>query len=92
MSFYLKDPRSRVDYTIDWSSGLDGRTIAASLGSVTPDEADGIAAGETGFAPTWTVVRLSGGLTGHAYTVSNQVTFSDGTIDLRSITLRAEAR
>ena len=30
MSFYLKDPLSRVDYTIDWSPHLDGQTIAAA--------------------------------------------------------------
>ena len=29
MSFYLKDPHSRVDYAIDWSSDLAGRTIEA---------------------------------------------------------------
>ena len=92
MSFYLKDPLSRVDYTIDWSPFLDGQTIAASLWSVTPEEEGGIAAGETGFAPTWTVARLAGGVSGHAYSVSNQVTFSDGRIDLRAITLRVEAR
>lgn len=92
MSFYLKDPHSRVDYSIDWSPHLDGQTIAASLWSVTPAEEGGVAAGETAFAPTWTVARLSGGVAGHAYSVSNQVTLADGRIDLRSITLRAEAR
>ena len=30
MSFYLKDPQSRVDYAIDWSPYLDGQTIETS--------------------------------------------------------------
>ena len=92
MSFYLKDPQSRVDYAIDWSPYLDGQTIQSSLWLVLPDEAGGIAAEETGFEPERTAARLSGGLTGHSYQVSNQVTFSDGTTDVRSITLRVEAR
>ena len=92
MSFYLKDPQSRVDYAIDWSPYLDGQTIEASLWLVAPDEAGGIAAEETSFEPARTAARLAGGLIGHSYSVSNQVTFSDGTTDVRSITLRVEAR
>lgn len=92
MSFYLKDPQSRVDYAIDWSPYLEGQTIEASLWFVVPDEEDGIAAEEVTFEPARTAARLAGGVIGHSYSVSNQVTFSDGTTDIRSITLRVEAR
>ena len=92
MSFYLKDPQSRVDYAIDWSPELNGRTIEASLWRVTPDEDGGIVADETSFAPVLTAARLGGGVPGHSYTVANQVTFSGGAVDVRSITLRVEAR
>jgi pyruvoyl-dependent arginine decarboxylase (PvlArgDC) len=92
MSFYLKDPQARVDYAIDWSTYLDGQTIAASMWRVTPDEAGGVAMEEVSFEPTRTAARLAGGLAGHVYVVSNQVTLSDGSSDLRSITLRVEAR
>lgn len=92
MSFYLKDPQSRVDYAIDWSPYLEGQAIEASLWTVEPDEAGGVAAEETGFEPVRSAVRLAGGLVGHSYTVSNRVTFSDGTTDIRSITLRVEPR
>lgn len=92
MSFYLKDPQSRVDYAIDWSPYLDGQTIETSLWLVAPDEDGGIMAEETSFEPARTAARLAGGMTGHSYSVSNQVTFSDGTTDVRSITLRVEAR
>ncbi len=92
MSFYLKDPQSRVDYAIDWSPYLDDQAIAASIWEVSPDEADGIAAEEASFESARTAARLTGGVTGHSYIVSNRVTFSDGTTDVRSIALRVEAR
>jgi hypothetical protein len=92
MSFYLKDPQSRLDYAIDWASHLCGRTIAASSWLIAPDEAGGIAVEEASFAPGGAAARLTGGAIGHSYRVSNRVTFSDGTTDVRSITLRVEAR
>ena len=92
MSFYLKDPQSRVDYAIDWSTYLDGQTIEASLWLVTPDEAGGVAAEEASFESARTAARLAGGVIGHCYSVSNRVTLSDGSTDVRSITLRVEAR
>jgi hypothetical protein len=92
MSFYLKDPHSRVDYAIDWSPYLAEQSIAASLWTVEPDEEGGIAIAEASFEPARSAARLAGGLIGHSYTVSNRATFSDGTSDVRSITLRVEAR
>lgn len=92
MSFYLKDPEARVDYAIDWAEYLDGQTIAASTWTVEPVEQGGIAVDEDSFEPLRTAARLSGGVTGHSYSVSNLVTLSDGTADVRSITLRLEQR
>ena len=92
MSFYLKDPQSRVDYMIDWLPYLDGQMIETSDWRITPDEEGGIAAEEASFEPGRTAARLNGGVAGHLYSVSNQVTFSDGTTDVRSITLRVEGR
>ena len=92
MSFYLKDPEARVDYAIDWTDYLDGQTIAASTWSVEPVEQGGIAVDEASFEPLRTAARLSGGVTGHCYSVSNLVTLSDSSADARSITLRVEER
>jgi hypothetical protein len=92
MSFYLKDPQSRVDYAIDWSPYLDGQAIVASSWTVAPAEADGIAVAESGFEPGRTAARLEGGVTGHCYSVSNEVILSDGSFDARSIALRVEER
>jgi hypothetical protein len=92
MSFYLKDPQSRVDYAIDWSIHLDGQTIEASQWHVTPNEDGGIVVEEDSYEPVRTAARLAGGLAGHSYSVANLVTLSDGGTDVRSITLRVEAR
>ena len=92
MSFYLKDPEARVDYAIDWADYLDGQTIAASTWSVEPVEQGGIAVDEASFALLRTAARLSGGVIGHGYSISNLVTLSDGSADSRSINLRVEER
>ena len=92
MSYYLKDPHSRVDYAIDWVGYLDGHGLASSLWSVEPAEAGGIAVDEASFDLTRSAARLSGGIVGHVYTVSNRVTLSDGSCDERSICLRVEQR
>jgi hypothetical protein len=92
MSFYLKDPQSRVDYAIDWSGYLDGQAVAASAWSVRPAEAGGIAVDAASHDLVRTAATLIGGRAGHVYSVTNQVTLSDGRIDQRSITLRVEER
>lgn len=92
MSFYLKDPEATLDYAIDWTPYLDGRTIAASDWSVAPDEAGGIAIGEAGFDGARTAARLTGGIAGHSYSLANRVAFSDGSSDDRSLVLRVEQR
>lgn len=92
MSFYLKDPEARVDHAIDWALYLDGQTIVASAWTVAPDEAGGIVVDEHGFDPARTAARLSGGVAGRSYSVSNLVTLSDGSADSRSIAFRVEER
>jgi hypothetical protein len=92
MSYYLKDPQSRVDYAIDWTAYLDGQSVSASSWSVTPDGEGAIAVDQASFGLTRSAVRLSGGTVGCVYSISNQVTFSDGSRDERSITLRVEQR
>jgi hypothetical protein len=93
MSFYLKDPHSRIDYGIDWGPGyLGDETIAGSSWSVFPQELGGIEVDEAGFTATRTAATLSGGVAGHIYSVANHVTLSDGRSDDRSITLRVEQR
>jgi hypothetical protein len=93
MSFYLKDPGSRVDYAIEWGGAyLDDQVLAASAWAVRPVEAGGIVVAASSYDLTRTAATLSGGVAGHVYSVTNRVTLSDGQIDERSITLRVEER
>jgi len=92
MSYYLKDPQSRVDYAIDWAPYLEGRTIAGSVWSVDPNEAGGIAIDGASFTATRTAATLTGGRVGHVYGIANHVTLSDGRREDRSIVLRVEQR
>ena len=93
MSFYLKDPHSRVDYAVDWSAGyLDGQILADSQWFVAPAETGGIDIDAESFDLNRAAATLTGGIPGHVYSVTNRVTLSDGRSDERSITLRAEQR
>ncbi len=93
MSYYLKDPQSRVDYAIDWAPGyLDGQVIATSSWTVAPAETGGVAVEAASFDLTRAAATLSGGRAGHIYRVSNRVELSDGRRDERSILLRVEQR
>ena len=92
MSYYLKNPESRVDYAIDWLSYLGGQTIADSKWSVDPVEQDGLTVHDPRRDAWRTAASLAGGVVGHVYSVSNRVTLADGTSDERSICLRVEQR
>jgi hypothetical protein len=92
MSYYLTEPGSRLDYAIDWLGYLEGQAVAASIWTVRPEEPGGIEVENSSFDLGRTAARLSGGVTGHVYSITNRVTLSDGSIDERSIHLRVEER
>jgi hypothetical protein len=92
MSFYLKDPDARIDYEIDWTLDPDIQTIVDSIWSVTPEEAGGIEVEQSSFDIGQTSARIAGGIEGHGYTISNLVSLSDGSAEVRSISLRVEER
>ena len=92
LGIYLKDPDAEVDYRIDWGSRLDGRSVTASDWGVSPAESGGLAIVEDAVEGARTRVTLAGGIAGHVYRVTGQVTLSDGRIDERSLTLRVEQR
>jgi hypothetical protein len=92
VSYYLKDPGSRIDYAVEWLPYLDGLTIAGSEWIVEPAETGGIAIEGERFDATRSAATLSGGIVGHVYSISNWVTLSDDSVDVRSICLRVEKR
>lgn len=92
MSLYLKDPGALGDHAIDWAPYLDGRAIVASAWSVEPAEAGGLAIEDDNFDDGRAAARVSGGVIGHVYRLTNHVTLSDGSVDERSLVLRVEQR
>lgn len=93
MSLFLKDPGATLDWSVDWAAGyLNGQTIADSQWSVLPDENGGVLIAGSIMQPTHTGVMLSGGVPGSVYRITNRVTFSDGRIDERTLTVRVEER
>ncbi|MET0360734.1 MAG: hypothetical protein ABW048_03175 [Sphingobium sp.] len=92
MSLYLKDPQARIDHAIDWSPYLGAQGVVASLWTVVPQEQGGLAIDEDAAEDQRTSARLSGGIVGRVYRLTNRVTLSDGQVDERSMTFRVEER
>jgi len=93
MRVYVKDPAAVVDYTVDWSSGyLAGDTLTSSGFSVVPAETGGLTVDTETHDGTTASVTLSGGVAGHVYRVTNQITTTAGYTDERSLTIRIAER
>lgn len=92
MSLHIKDPGARIDHAIDWSAYLAGQSVIASLWEVSPVEAGGLLVEASAYEPQRSSARLSGGIVGHVYRLTNRVTLSDGQLDERSVTIRVEER
>ena len=92
MSLYVKDPQARVDHAIDWSAYLAGQNLVASQWTVSPQETGGVVVEGAAFQAQRSSARLSGGVAGRVYRLTNRVTLSDGQVDERSVTMRVEER
>lgn len=87
---FLKDEDAELDYAVDWTEACAGvRTVADSQWRVAPT---GLVLDPRPIADKITTVRLSGGVVGTLYRVSNLVSFSDGTRDERTMVVRVEKR
>lgn len=94
MTLLMKDPDAVLDYAIDWGAEYLGELdmLAASIWSVEPAEAGGVAIVGDDFDPGLASVKAAGGRAGRLYTLTNRVTLQSGRIDSRSIVLRVEKR
>ncbi len=93
MGFYLKDPGARIDYTVDWAAGyLAGDTITASAWAIAPEETGGIIVAATLSEGARASATLEGGVRGHVYRVTNQVTLASGRIEERTLCVRVDER
>lgn len=93
MTMMVKDPDSRIDFELDWAAAYPGgQAVTASVWTVIPDEAGGVAVAAAAHDLRQATVTLAGGVVGRVYRVTNRVTLSDGQIDERSMTVRVEER
>jgi len=87
---FLKDEDAALDYAVDWTEACAGvRTVVDSQWRVAPA---GLVLAPLGADDKLTTVRVSGGVVGTLYRLSNLVNFSDGTRDERTMVVRVEKR
>jgi hypothetical protein len=85
---FIKDPNAVLDYTIDWSTWLEGDTISTSDWTVPTGLTEASDSNTTTTATVW----LSGGTAGQEYTVTNRIVTAGGRTEDRSIYIRVEER
>ena len=90
MSFYLKDPHSRIEFPIVWGTDFMGpSSITDSVWGVAPA---GLAIEDLGVNGAEARAMIGGGTPGEVYRVTNEVTLLDGRSDVRSLLIRVEKR
>ncbi|MEM1299876.1 MAG: hypothetical protein AAGH68_11425 [Pseudomonadota bacterium] len=91
--YYVKNPGSSLDVTIDWAQQFlhPGETIAADLGwTVRPDmgATGGLAVETNDSTATTTTARLAAGQAGDAYLVASTIRTDQAREIRRSLTVR----
>lgn len=94
MALFLKDPGASLLHSLDWDAGyLAGRSIAASTWTVLPVAGESpLAVDQPQIIGGKTQARLTGGLAGKLYRITNRITLSDGCMDERTLFVRVEDR
>ncbi|MER9814295.1 hypothetical protein [Mesorhizobium sp. M0129] len=95
MTWGLKDPDAIRDFGINWTADLGTSTISSSTwlldGEAWPVDADLVKVADS-HTTTNTTVRLSGGIVGTSYLVTNHIVMSDGEEDDFSQKLKIKER
>jgi len=86
VSRFVKNPNSKLDYSLNWDDWLGANTITAS--SWAPSVPVGLTEHSDGFAGDVTTVRVSGGTSGQNYKLINSITASNGEQEERSILVK----
>lgn len=84
----FKDPDEVLDYQIDWTTRLDGDTIATSTWIV----ADGITKDSDSNTTTATTIWLSGGTIGDRYELTNRITTAGGRTMDQTVRIKIKAK
>lgn len=83
---YTKDPDGLLDYAVDWSEWLpEGDTIASASWLV--DDADLVIESSTATS-TVATVRVSGGVVGTRYQLTNRITTVTGLVTDQTLRIR----
>jgi hypothetical protein len=94
MTWGPKDPDAVRDYGNDWSADIGTATIAASTwlldGAVWTGSS--LVKVASSFTDTTTTVRISGGVVGTTYLITNHIVMSDGEEDDFSQKLKIKER
>lgn len=80
---FVKDPDAVLDYQVNWSTWLDGDTIADAEW----EAETGITIDSQSFTTTAATVWLSGGTASVDYNVTSRITTAAGRIDDRTIVI-----
>lgn len=86
---FYQDPAEKLDYQLDWTGFLGADTISSSAWASTPSGLTHVAAPNT---TTTATLRISGGLVGTTYTVTNHVVLASGQEAERSFYLKVVDR
>lgn len=85
---FTKDPNAVLDYRVDWSTWLDGDTIATSTWIIPA----GITKNSDTNSTTATTIWLSGGTVGIRYELTNRITTAGGRTEDRTIKVSVKER
>lgn len=81
--YFLRDPRSRLPVSVDWSAWLTKESTTVTGSSWTTEA--GLTLESQSNTTTIASVIVSGGVTGTTYVLRNTITCANGVIDSRSI-------
>lgn len=85
---FVKDPDEVLDYTFDWSTWLNGDTIASDTVTVDTGLTKDSDSNDTDSVTVW----LSGGTAGTAYKVSSKIVTAAGRTAERTIIITVRER
>lgn len=86
-NFFVKDPNSVLDYTVDWTSWLSTSETISTSTWVVPA---GITQSSASNTTTSATIFLSGGTASTTYKVVNRITTNQSRTDDRTLEIRVE--
>lgn len=89
-TFKIKDPDSRLDYTMDWTTWLDGDSLSAVTWLVPVGITEGTAPYASTFTGTTATIWLIGGTVHTKYDITCRITTALGRIDDYTFTIAVE--